>query len=311
LPLVWAKVRIPAFVTWEKGQEHDEDGIWESCKFVWVRAKEEISCDLDFPTKSRGVFELSQLQLISGDGIGLCVKQKMQPLRPPEAVVVFPVVKPVRTDYFQYEGIRMSRREAGGMEDVTLLKNIRKYEPTDSFKQINYRILAKQNEWYVNQYETIRPKSICMLLDFGSFWAQPEKIVTAPGEQLEVPRCHREELERAISLVASALTAFYEQQIHSALLLQGYASQPQVMADSTTSLEEKLTLLAQISYQGEECRWEAEKLLSLQAFYGQRYIVCYGSTTLPEAVTQYHLIDITNKEELDTIWIGDTKRQSV
>ena len=56
---------------------------------------------------------------------------------------------------------RAAARNHGHSEDMTILKNIRPYQPGDPMKRINWRHLAGSGRMEVNVYEAIMPGGIC------------------------------------------------------------------------------------------------------------------------------------------------------
>ena len=57
----------------------------------------------------------------------------------------------------------------GWMEDNTVLRGCREYQPGDSWKHINWRMAAREQGTPVNLYQTIQPRGLRFLLDGESF----------------------------------------------------------------------------------------------------------------------------------------------
>lgn len=88
---------------------------------------------------------------------------------------------------------RAAARNHGHSEDMTILKNIRPYQPGDPMKRINWRHLAGSGRMEVNVYEAIMPGAFVLDL-----WSFRETVVRtgSQGEEYEEPvlleRCMEE-----------------------------------------------------------------------------------------------------------------------
>lgn len=301
LPLIWAEIYLPlerpGLLDWKNGEPRfvrfpwpDAPGAeksWEGDaafqKFTWVRSAGELSCTLCFQAKKRGICRIPALFAQAGDGFGLSVKSTRISGAEDAVLVIYPQIKPIDTGFFFYQGTQYAPDVRGQFEDVTLLKNIRDYQPSDSFKRVNYRLLAKQGKWQVNVYEKQQPKCVAFVLDFASFQ------YTGDGKT----GIYEEPFEQAISLAASCLAALEEKHAATALALPGYAGRDPVLIRNTGGTTEFLLLLADVCYQGGEVFWEEETLRQLPAFYGRPYVICYQTPKIPETLPDFYTIDLS------------------
>lgn len=85
------------------------------------------------------------------------------------AIAVYP--RPVEVDLslFLRPQWDCAAGRQGWMEDNTVLRGCREYQPGDSWKHINWRMAAREQGTPVNLYQTIQPRGLRFLLDGESF----------------------------------------------------------------------------------------------------------------------------------------------
>lgn len=243
-------------------------------KFTWVSGYQQLTCKLNLTANRRGILHTDYIYLNTGDGFGIGTSRCGNAPKGDCTVVIFPKLYPVNMQNLLLKGSTMNAGKRGQYEDVTLLKNIRPYQHGDNFKRINWRMLAKQQETMVNLYEQITPESIFFLLDLGSFSYQQHR---PGGNDDDMMDCvHEEEMELAISVVASCITALSEQGVACGLIIPGYGEMaPEFFYGESNSLrlEETLLMLAKISYEGGKCDWPGEHLSYLTSGMGKSYVI--------------------------------------
>ena len=243
-------------------------------KFTWVSGYQELSCKLTLTAKKRGILHIDHIYLNTGDGFGIGTTKCGNPPKGDLTCVIFPKLYPVNLQHLLLKGSTMNPGKRGQYEDVTLLKNIRPYQFGDNFKRINWRMLAKKQEFMVNLYEQITPESIFFLLDLNSFSYQVHR---PGGNDQDMMDCvHEEDMELAISLVASCITALSEQGVACGLIIPGYGEvAPEFFygEGNEKHLDQILLMLAQISYQGGNVFWPGEHLEQLTAGMGKSYVI--------------------------------------
>lgn len=243
-------------------------------KFTWVSGYQQLTCKLTLTANKRGILSTDYIYLHAGDGFGIGTSRCGNPTKGTCSVVIFPKLYPVNMQNLLLKGSTMNAGKRGQYEDVTLLKNIRPYQHGDNFKRINWRMLAKQQEFMVNLYEQITPESIFFLLDLGSFSYQQHR---PGGNDDDMMDCiYEDDMELAISVVASCITALSEQGVACGLVIPGYGDvAPEFFYGESNSLrlEELLLMLAKISYEGGKTDWPGEHLSYLTSGMGKSYVI--------------------------------------
>ena len=248
------------------------DGICQ--KFAWIGKNQILKCQLELTAKKRSVTVFESIYTKTGDGFGVAtVLCKNRPSSGCE-VYVYPRLYPVHVDKLQKKGSTFHPGKGDLYQDVTLLRNIRAYQPTDTAKNINWRMLAKQQRLSVNLYENIRPQSIVFLLDLQSF-SYEKKLPESEANQL-IHRVWEDDMELAISFVASAIIELAQEGCMCGLVIPGYGEiEPEILYKENSSffLEEYLRMLARISYTGGGAFWPEIQLERLSSGWGKIYIV--------------------------------------
>ncbi len=138
-------------------------------KFAWVLSWQQLEWSMEYLAQGRGVCNLDKLQLVSGDGFGLSVREETRILDKPLRLVVYPRMVSVDLHPFLRPLYDCAGGGAGYFEDRTLMKSSRDYQAGDSFKSINWRQAAKTHKLQTNIYEKILPRAAFFILDTESF----------------------------------------------------------------------------------------------------------------------------------------------
>jgi uncharacterized protein (DUF58 family) len=158
-------------------------------RILFLMGMQALSWDTMWTAKRRGVYRPGQFTLRSGDGFGLT--QSNQSVAAGEHVfVVWPKLVPVVTEPFFRNVWQGGTGRRGYVEDPTVLRGLRDYLPGDSWKHIDWRVAARQDDVQVRQFETILPSTVHFVLDVVSFLGFSEQ---------------NDELESAISILASLI----------------------------------------------------------------------------------------------------------
>lgn len=262
LPIVWMDVLFPlppGKYIWALQEEeiilHEDPDLPKlipvlPCRLTWLLPGQTVEWSLQLDAKSRGVLRLSHIYLESGDGFGLSVVSRKIPLNCPRQLTVYPERIPadvsplIQQNHAEAPGIR------GYQEDLSLLKHSRLYQINDSFRRINWRLMARQQQLMVNEYETVSPQCMGFYVDLESFVTyQTEKL--SSGSTLSIPTLHRVELEKMLSLTGSCICELTERHISCALLIPAYADRETVFCagqDMEYQIPLLLGELARISY---------------------------------------------------------------
>lgn len=230
LPLIWLEILLrcgdkPCVVptsAFDKRLYRDEkqskksNWVWKR-KFTWVLWHQDLVWKTEFEAVRRGVYFLDEVDAASGDGFGLSIHRERYHISNPPVFVVYPKLVDIRPELFRRN---LSQAAAGGRgfyEDRTLLRSSRSYQHGDNWKNINWRMAARQQQLQVNVYESIRPQALMLILDTTSYRRVDIKENT--GE--EVVSVWEEALEEAISLAGSILVQMSGEQMACGLLLAG------------------------------------------------------------------------------------------
>ena len=177
-------------------------------KVTFLLWRQSVEWEAPWEARRRGLYLVEEVCLRSGDGLGLAQVERYLPLELPRVFVVYPKIQPVRTELFLRDLWDSQWGGRGYMEDVTVLKSARPYQGADSWKRINWRMAARQQQLQVNLFETILPRAAHFILDGQSFLEDPEG------------------LEDALSLLASVCLRLGEAGVPCGLSLPGGADHP-------------------------------------------------------------------------------------
>ena len=140
--------------------------------FAFVMGYETLTLTSRWTARRRGVYKPEKLHLRSGDGFGLTqLERQSAPEKLPE-LVVYPRAVDVDVSLFLHSYKQQPSSAMGLTEDVSVLRGLRPYQTTDSWKRINWRMAARQpGELNVNFFETVQPVQVLFVLDGESFYA--------------------------------------------------------------------------------------------------------------------------------------------
>ena len=160
-------------------------------RFSFILWHQSLSWQTVWTAAKRGVYQVKEILLVSGDGLGLSQREKAYSLPNIPTFAVYPKLQPVNSEPFM-RTIWSSRSGAKGyMEDTTVIRSDRDYQHGDSWKRINWRMAARGQDLQVNIYDTVLPKSAHFIFDGESFRQEKSEDNNA--------------LEDAISVIASLL----------------------------------------------------------------------------------------------------------
>ena len=243
MPLIWMDFFIPiprracvipdGFKETGTGAREEEDH-WEGNRalkksFSYIMGKGSLEWSSRWVAARRGVYHLDRVMLRSGDGFSLTQAQVIT--QPAETIifVVYPKVR--RVDITQMLSIQWDSTgdNLGFADDLTAMRGMRRYEEGDSWKRINWRMAARQQELSTNLYETITPKAVHFIVDGESFCEFPEDET---------------EFEDTLSLLASLLMSLSDARVLCGLSLPRSKYLPQTDIAATADTMELLTALA-------------------------------------------------------------------
>jgi len=202
---------------------------------------ERVKLRSTWTARRRGVYSTSSWRLRTGDGFGLA--QLERPIDPADVrqFAVYPRLIPVSPDLFLRNLWNADTGARGVMEDPTIIRSTREYMAADPVKHINWRLAARGLPLSVNVYEDILPRSVHFIFD---------------GESFSGPPAHLEEMEQALSILASEVVRLSQNRVRCGLSLCSGAwgqAQNYFAAESPHVL-----LQAMAAYRPMEKKWDGE-----------------------------------------------------
>lgn len=155
-------------------------------------------------TRRRGVYSTAGWRLCGGDGFGLTQTELPMPPESVRTFAVYPALVPVTAEPFLRSLWNADTGSRGVMEDLSVLRSTRHYQPGDNFKHINWRVSARGLPLTVNVYEDILPQRVHFLFD---------------GESFQGQQAHSEEMEEALSILASVVVRLGQMGLHCGVSL--------------------------------------------------------------------------------------------
>ena len=243
LPLIWLELSMPlppSSPLWPEGDEDlrpfDEPQAEGSVfcaqefsrRFAFLMSHQKLCWHAVWTAKRRGLFTHDRLRICSGDGLGLAQTERPAASGAP-VIAVYPRVQNVSIEPFLRNLWEASGDAKGYLEDPTVIKGSRAYQPSDPWKRINWRLAARGLPLSVNLPETILPKSAHFIVD---------------GESFGGGKPDAEGFEEALSILASVLVGLDGAQVRCGLTLPaGRAGRPRTLPCGTP-VEELLFALA-------------------------------------------------------------------
>ena len=146
-------------------------------RFAFLMGHSTLTWSCSWTGKRRGVYRPADLTLRSGDGFGLTQSVCEVPGLKEKVFVVWPRIVPVQTSFLLKNLWSGRTGKSGWTEDITILRDEREYQSYDSWKRIDWRTAARTDELYTKQFERIRPQSILLVVESGSF-SDPEEALS-------------------------------------------------------------------------------------------------------------------------------------
>ena len=250
LPLVWMELSQNApdnaclvpdadFESYEAPYDTDRDNPVSFLRrsFSFIGSFRTLRMESHWHAQRRGLYVIDRLVVRSGDGFGLSQKNRSLPSRDFPVLAVYP--RPVEVDMSVFLRPQWDTHigNRGWMEDNTVLKGNREYQPGDNWKHINWRMTAREQGTPINLYESIQPRAIRFILDGESF-------------------CDYEyELESTLEVLAAVLTGLCSAGVGCSLSLPVSRRFPAMTlrADGLDSIDELLLRIA-----GYDCLMEPD-----------------------------------------------------
>ncbi len=242
--------------------------------FLWMMPHQSISWKQRAMAVHRGVCRIEEVKMASGDGFGLSIQTGKYKLAAPLRFVVYPKVVPVDVSLILNNMSEMESAKNGFYTDRTLLETTRDYREGDSFKSINWRLLARRDEIQVNVYEKLTMRRVCFMPDMFSFTHVEE--VGEGSEKHEERVTEVAEMEEMFSLLASLIVKLHERGVLCSLVIPacGESSERLVIPENAEGqVMELLGALAEIEYDSDVTNVPVEAIAMERHKLGQIYVL--------------------------------------
>jgi len=178
--------------------------------------------------RRRGVYSTAGWKLRAGDGFGLSQMELPAAENERKQIAVYPKRTAVNTDMFMRMAWSADTGIRGIMEDNTVIRSSREYQPGDPVKHINWRLTARGLPLTVNLYEEILPQSVYFIFD---------------GESFSGTEKHTEEMEDALSILSSVIISL-EGRVRAGISFSEDGKNRRRNVPADASLDEKLGAFA-------------------------------------------------------------------
>ncbi len=184
LPMVWLDAVVPLeencpVLPADEDDIYQPDGLTKAdeelprCpmlrkRFVFISPMQELEIKVPMKADHRGIYRFENLRIYSGDGFGL-TQTGMSGPETDRVFAVYPKLVQIHAERFLRTQWMSAGKNKGYQEDPTLIRGSRDYQPTDSWKRINWRMAARGQELQVNLPEMILPQSSHFIVDGESF----------------------------------------------------------------------------------------------------------------------------------------------
>lgn len=215
----------------------------------------------------RGIKNLENRTVLTGDGFGLR-QFFLDNVSGAKSLAVYPKRIEVNPKMFMKNLWNASTGKNGTIEDVTVIKSTRDYMPDDPARYINWRLAARNLPLAVNVYDNIQPRGVHFIFDGESF------------------ADHSDELEKALSILASELLELSEAGFNSGLSVCKGLTTEATTYSSDEPIEDMLYSLA--AYNLLPPRWEdnqqvsnisefdCDAILKQTGSVGHFYYICFN-----------------------------------
>ena len=274
IPLLWLNAALQktgrdCVSPCEDAQDSDE----LSEKILWIMPYRKVSWTQRAKAQRRGVCRIEKMMLHSGDGFGLSVQRKTVKLPAAFRYVVYPEIRSTDPTIILNNMTELDAAPSGLYTDVTLIKNTRDYRDGDSFKDINYRHMARTGQVQVNVHEKLTMCKVCFIADLESFvdidWRENN------GEKVKTYVIDEENLERMLSLIASLIAALHERNVTCSLIIPAIGETEArivIPEDRQMQVMQLLTALSETEYDCQKTSLPTSEVLGCSHSLGQIFM---------------------------------------
>ena len=171
LPFIWLEWQFHRSDVIHWG---DNDRDTYVIRFLWLLWYQEVKWTVKGKARKRGVYNLGQVTLRSGDGFRFAEKEQVYDLN--NQLYIYPKLVPVRVPVFQPSmQWEVKGRQGGFLEDPLLISGIREYEPGDQWQRFNWRASARTGKLQTNVYQPVVSEQLVIYIDVHGFVSSMKK----------------------------------------------------------------------------------------------------------------------------------------
>jgi len=209
LPLVWLEWIFPETKGISLGDS--ESNKMYTVRLLWLLWYQKAEWSLNGKALKRGVFDMGQVTLRSGDGFRFAETEKLFPLD--GRIYVYPKLVPVNVPNFPPSlEWRAKGKKGGFIEDPLLVIGTREYQAGDELRRFNWRASARTGKLQTNVYQPVVTEQMLIYIDVEGFVIN-EYEYQDPIKQKEYADKREEDFERFLSVIASVAVKYREQGI--------------------------------------------------------------------------------------------------
>ncbi|SDK72227.1 DUF58 domain-containing protein [Natronincola ferrireducens] len=257
---------------------HDDEESY-TIRFLWLLWFQKVKWTLKGKALRRGVYDIGQVILRSGDGFRFGEIEELHNLD--KKLYVYPKLLSVWVPSYRSSmqwGVK--GKQGGFIEDPLLVNGIREYQAGDELRRFNWRATSRTGKLQVNIYQPIVIEQLIIYIDVEGFGID-EKAYEDPIEQRAYVSKKREAFERFLSIIASVAVKYKEQGISIGFTSNGLNYRGEKMSSIPPSIDLALFLdqLAQITQRvGVKKMKPLDELLHKGRMCIPLYIFCHHVT---------------------------------
>lgn len=134
-------------------------------RVISIPARDRASLPYDLRPQVRGILDVGTVEVGVSDVLNILTRRRRIETRP---VRIYPAVRSDRTRELALDTVgEGSLFRTYSRENPYVVRELRRYQPGDSFRKINWKVSARYNELLVRRGETTQEKDILIILDMN------------------------------------------------------------------------------------------------------------------------------------------------
>ncbi|MEL7565683.1 MAG: DUF58 domain-containing protein [Dehalobacterium sp.] len=209
LPLVWLEWIFPESKGISLGD--NESNNMYTVRLLWLLWYQKAEWTLNGKALKRGVYDIGQVTLRSGDGFRFAETEKLFPLN--DRIYVYPKLISVNVPNFPPSLEWGAKGKKGGfIEDPLFVIGTREYQAGDELRRFNWRASARTGKLQTNVYQPVVTEQLLIYIDVAGFVIN-EYEYQDPIKQKEYADGKEEGFEWFLSVIASVAVHYRERGI--------------------------------------------------------------------------------------------------